>query len=196
MNQRFYLSTTSEGRPFRGELLAGCFITTTTKHQDERGSFTKILAETKPNNVLKDCNISELFYSRSLKSVVRGMHFQVPPYSGKKLVWLTEGQILDVIVDLRQGSDTFHKFFATVIDPDSGAIVVPEGCAHGYEVLSEFATVCYAQTMPHSSDHDTGILWNSFGMEWSTSTPILSARDLGLPLLSEFTSPFTFGRNC
>lgn len=186
----------SEKRISQGHYLAGCFISNSLSQQDERGTFTKVIGDANSGDIFGVSRVTEIFYSRSQRSVIRGMHLQIPPYSGVKLVWLTEGRVLDVVVDLRCGSETFQKYFVTVLDSNSGAVVVPEGCAHGYEVLSSFATVCYAQSMSYSREHDVGIHWDSFGMEWTSKSPITSVRDRRLPTLSEFASPFTLGNNC
>jgi dTDP-4-dehydrorhamnose 3,5-epimerase len=118
------------------------------------------------------------------------MHVQLPPYSGAKLVWVSQGNIRDVVLDLRIGSETFGACLVLHLDETSGALFIPEGCAHGFEVISDFAVVNYAQDVDHDPNHDSGVAWNSFSFEWKTPSPILSERDLQLPTFADFASPF------
>ncbi len=177
------------------EHIAGCVLLPHRSHRDVRGLFTKVFTGHSLDENAHPFRIRELFWSRSQKGVVRGMHLQVPPHSTSKLVWVSYGRIRDVILDLRTDSATFGGYLVTELSDTSGAVYVPQGCAHGYEVLSEDAVVNYAQDKDHAPSHDTGVTWNSFGFEWSTGDPILSDRDRALPQMSQFRSPFTMSNS-
>jgi dTDP-4-dehydrorhamnose 3,5-epimerase len=147
--------------------------------RDARGTFTKSwVAQRDPLFALE-----EVFWSSSRRGVIRGMHLQLEPYSGNRLVWVSEGAIVDVVLDLRSDSPTYLHWCRLQLDATCGAVLVPRGCAHGFEVMSEFAHVQYACDYQHVPSHEAGILWNSFGMEWTTSSPVLSDRDKQLPSL-------------
>jgi dTDP-4-dehydrorhamnose 3,5-epimerase len=158
---------------------------------DPRGSFIKLFHEETFKIKGLQYSYKESYYSLSAKDVIRGMHLQIPPYEYAKLVYVTNGEILDVILDLRKTSKTFKKFISIDLsDENRFAVYVPEGCAHGFGVLSDNATVVYMQTSVYSPVHDTGIRWDSFGMDWGIDNPIVSLRDKNLILLEDFITPF------
>jgi len=171
--------------------IAGCGVLDHRFHQDERGTFLKVLSATNLERVCAEFTTRELFWSKSIRGVVRGMHFQIPPFATTKLVWVSAGLIRDVVLDLRVDSETFGACLVTELDNESGGILIPGGCAHGYEVLSDTAIINYAQDKDHAPAHDTGVAWDSFGFDWKTKNPILSDRDRTLPRMSDFQSPFT-----
>ncbi len=159
-------------------------------HQDARGSFAKPYSEAVRDVLGTPFALAEVYWSQSAAGTVRGMHFQVPPTPVAKIVFATAGRVRDVVLDLRVGSPTYGEFVEFDLAADSGAIVVPVGCAHGFEVVDGPACLTYLQVGDFDPATDAGIRWNSFGMDWHTTDPILSARDAALPPLSEFTSPF------
>lgn len=170
--------------------IPGCIKSPVAHTSDPRGSFSKVLSTPIRSSMGHDFNAREIFWSRSRRGVIRGMHLQLPPYEGAKLVWVTIGEIRDVVVDLRPSSPTFRQHCTFEMNPASGPLFVPVGCAHGFEVLSDEAVVNYAQECDYSPASDSGIRWNSFGCEWLTKDPIVSDRDASLPLLDEFVTPF------
>jgi dTDP-4-dehydrorhamnose 3,5-epimerase len=159
-------------------------------HRDARGSFSKVLSTQLQEQAAITFVPRELFWSRSCYGVVRGMHTQLPPHAGAKLVWVSQGQIRDVVLDLRRDSETYGSCLVSVLDDSTGGLYIPQGCAHGFEVLSDIAVVNYAQDVDYVPAHDSGIAWNSFSFEWATQSPIVSDRDRDLPLFSDFSSPF------
>jgi len=170
--------------------LAGCAMLGHRLHSDVRGMFSKVLSGDSFESRDNEFSIRELFWSRSQRGGIRGMHVQVPPHAASKLIWVSQGLIQDIILDLRVDSKTFGGYLVTELSENSGAIIIPEGCAHGFEVLSDDAVVNYAQDKSHNPSHDKGVAWNSFGFNWKASNPILSDRDRALPQMSEFQSPF------
>lgn len=170
--------------------IPGLHLSRNTIHSDFRGYFSKVTAQLPPDQ--DPLRIDEIYWSESHESVVRGLHFQLPPFHGRKIVFVTQGQVRDFVLDMRVGSPTFHKHHEVLLSRDSGALLIPAGCAHGFEVLSGPAIVNYAQEGFYNKDFDSGILVNSTSISIQTLDPEFSERDLQLPALSEFTSPFIF----
>lgn len=128
--------------------------------------------------------------SHSARGVLRGLHYQWPEPQGK-LVWVTQGRVLDVAVDIRQSSPTFAQWVAVELDSDSHTqLWVPEGFAHGFVVLSETATFSYLCTRPYRAEFDRGIAWNDpdLAIDWPSIQPELSAKDQGAMRLSEISA--------
>ncbi len=129
--------------------------------------------------------------SRSIRHVLRGLHFQRPPYAQAKLIRVLKGTIYDVFVDLRPRSPTFGKWFGITLSGDSPRLLyVPEGFAHGFVTLSDEAEVLYRTTAEYRPEAEGGIRWNDpdLAIAWPVSEPLLSARDAELPLFREFRS--------
>lgn len=172
-------------------ILNGAYIITLPAFYDDRGSFVKTFHDTtlKENGI--DFQLKESYFSFSKKDVIRGMHFQIPPHQHAKIVFCPQGAILDVIIDLRKESATYGQYVATELSADNHkAYYIPEGFAHGFKSLTDDAITYYLVSSEYSQEHDTGIIYNSFGFDWQTAQPIISARDLSFPSLKEFESPF------
>lgn len=168
----------------------GLFIVENYFAEDNRGSFTKVF-----NNDLFvkegiNFTVKEIYYSISNKNVIRGMHFQIPPFDHTKLVYVAAGSIIDVVLDIRKKSKTYGKFFSIKLDADKNSILIPTGFAHGFRSLRNHTIVVYNQTTVYSKENDSGILWNSFGFNWGVENPIISERDQTFITFSNFNSPF------
>lgn len=156
---------------------------------DSRGLFVKSLNYQNLKEL--DFNLQESFYSVSKKNVLRGMHFQLPPFDQNKIIDVTFGKILDVILDLRLDSPTYGHYEVFEISKDSNfSLYIPSGLAHGFYSLEENSTINYLVSSPYSPDYDKGILYNSFGFNWNCINPIISKRDLSFPSFNEFKSVF------
>ena len=172
--------------------ISGCFQLIPNILHDERGSFVKVFHESIFQDYGLETKFTEQYYSRSRQGVLRGLHFQTPPKDHAKLVYCVQGSALDAAVDLRIGSPTYGKHITLEINARKGNILyLPRGVAHGFYVLSKQAMMVYNVTNTYSPQHDMGIRWNSIGIDWPDNNPIVSARDLQFPSLSEFESPFT-----
>jgi len=128
----------------------------------------------------------------SKKGVVRGLHFQHPPFAQTKLIRVIDGEILDVIVHLRKSSETFGKVFTVKLSAQNKLqLLVPRGFAHGYATLSDSSRVIYKVDQYYNRNYDTGIhpLSEALDIDWGVS-PILSEKDQNLPDYSVFKSPF------
>ena len=97
---------------------------------------------------------------------------------------------MDVVLDLRKKSRTFGKAISVELEANKNSIYIPNGCAHGFKSLKENSVVVYNQTSCYSKEHDSGVLWNSFGFDWGITSPILSERDNSFPQFQKFSSPF------
>lgn len=175
--------------------LQECIRITGRLFDDNRGCFHKVYSEDVTDGLPEKIEIRELFWSESNRGVVRGMHFQLPPKSVRKLVWVSSGVISDVILDLRLGSPTYGDSISFELDRSAGAVYIPVGCAHGFEVLSESAIVNYAQDGGFDPLLDSGIHWASFGHQWVSREPVVSHRDSQLTKLDAFQTPFVWREN-
>lgn len=131
--------------------------------------------------------------SMSLKSVLRGMHFQVPPKAQAKLIRVVQGAVLDVVVDLRKFEPTFGKHYSIVISAENKKqLFVPEGFAHGFLVLEENTIFSYKCSNYYSKEFDRALKWNdaAFKIDWKYATPILSEKDQNAMSFDEFDTPF------
>ena len=129
----------------------------------------------------------------SKKGVIRGLHFQRPPYAQSKLIRVISGRILDVIVDLRKSSDTHGQVFSIELSSENKTqLLVPKGFAHGYVTLSDSATVLYKVDQYYNKNYDTGIhpLSESLSIDWGVSNVLLSEKDQQLIDFENFKSPF------
>lgn len=157
---------------------------------DDRGLFVKTFQASDFAKAGLDSVFTEEFYSVSKPNVIRGMHFQLPPHAHSKLVYCTEYKVLDVVLDLRKGA-SYGKVLARELSADKrNMLYIPVGCAHGFMSYDRPATMVYHVTAEHHAECDAGVLWNSFGFDWSCESPVLSERDSRFPRLQQFSSPF------
>lgn len=169
----------------------GVFIIINKIFKDKRGVFCK----TYNKDIFSQYNLctefNENYYSISKKNVIRGMHFQLPPFDHEKLVCVPQGKILDVILDLRKNSKTFGQYISVGISENNRlSIYIPKGCAHGFKAYEDNTILVNSTATVYNPDYDTGIRWDSFGMDWEIENPIISHKDSCLPCLSEFENPF------
>ena len=163
--------------------------------RDHRGFFV----ETWRNTWAQEMGVTREFvqdnHARSeAKGVVRGLHFQAPPHAQAKLVWVVQGSVYDVAVDLRVGSPTYGQWHGVLLSAQNAVrFYVPRGFAHGYMTLEEGTEVCYKVDDYYNAEAEGGIAYNcpSLAIPWPDVTPVLSPKDTQLPTLQEFSSPFT-----
>ena len=161
--------------------------------KDERGFFYESYNK---NNLDKITNI--VFVqdneSKSNKGVIRGLHFQKPPFEQTKLVRCVSGSILDVAVDLRKNSKTYGKSFSVELSSENNKqLFVPKGFAHGFQVISDEAIVNYKVDNFYNPKSDSGIIWNDRDLliDWNLDIkPVLSVNDLKLISFKDLKSPF------
>ena len=171
--------------------IEGLLLITPKVHHDRRGTFVKTYHDRTYAELNLPRGFAEEFFSTSRQGVVRGMHCQIPPANYHLMVTCVAGHVLDVVLDLRRRSLTYRKAKGHRLSSETGQMLfVPTGCAHGFLTLSDEATMFYRTSALHSPPHDLGVRFDSFGWDWGINEPILSDRDLSLPSLSEFDSPF------
>lgn len=161
-------------------------------HEDERGYFLKSIEKDIYKEWELQTDIYETFETYSLKGVIRGLHFQTKNPQAK-IVRAIRGEIRDVIVDLRKGSQTFGEYIAvTLSDKNRNIIWIPSGFAHGFEVISEDALVSYSCVGKYLNEYDTGIIWDDkdIAVKWETENPIVSKKDASLQTFEEFKKMF------
>lgn len=163
--------------------------------RDGRGFFTELYK----HSDFVQAGIKEHFiqdnYSRSIKNVLRGLHYQKHPRAQGKLVRCLKGRIFDAMVDIRIGSSTFGRWVGHELSEDDGLMLyVPPGFAHGFVVLSDEAEVLYKCTEEYSPESERGIIWNDpeIGIRWPVQYPILSERDRRHPLLKDADNDFRY----
>jgi len=160
-------------------------------HGDSRGYFTELFRQDLLDDFLGyEVNFIQDNESKSSKGVLRGLHYQLPPYEQTKLVRVIEGKVLDVAVDIRQSSPTFGQYVSIELSSDNHRqLFIPKGFAHGFVVLSESAVFVYKVDNYYSPDDDRGIAYNDrqIGIDWMLKSDELqlSNKDKSHPTLSE-----------
>jgi len=168
--------------------LEGLIKVVPTIYNDERGYFLENfnVSQFEKGGISVTFIQDNLSYSK--KNVIRGLHYQLPPFAQDKLVCVMKGEILDVAVDIRKGSETFRQFKTVLLsDKNREQLFIPKGFAHGFSVLSDFAIVQYKISAPYSKKHERGIIWNDkdLNINWQINNPILSEKDKLLPSLKD-----------
>lgn len=175
--------------------IADLLIIKPTVHGDNRGYFF----ESYKCSTFKDFGIELDFIqdneAKSVKGVLRGLHFQKPPYSQTKLIRVISGEILDVVVDLRKKSNTYGNVFSMKLnDLNKIQLLIPKGFAHGYIVLSNEAIVAYKVDQIYIPTEESGLIWNdeTLKINWilNKSEILLSEKDKNLQSFINFKSPF------
>ena len=164
---------------------------------DDRGYFFESFSERDFFANVRETHFVQDNESKSSYGVLRGLHFQKPPFAQSKLVRVIKGAVLDVAVDIRKGSPTYGKHVAVELTEDNHRqFFIPKGFAHGFAVLSETAVFQYKCDNFYHPEADGGIsiLDKSLGIDWRipTDKAILSEKDTKHALLKDFDSPFTF----
>lgn len=163
--------------------------------KDARGYFFESFSKREFDEKVRPVNFVQDNQSMSVKGVMRGLHFQRPPYTQSKLVSCVKGRVLDVAVDIRKGSPTFGQHVAVELTEDNHRqFFVPRGFAHGFAVLSDVAVFQYKCDEFYHPEADGGIsiIDSSLGIDWmlDPSEAILSEKDTKHPVLKDFDTPF------
>jgi dTDP-4-dehydrorhamnose 3,5-epimerase len=150
--------------------------------EDERGYFMESYKESFITENFPDIHFNQDNESKSSYGVLRGLHFQKPPFEQTKLVRVVEGKVLDVAVDLRMGSATFGKWESIILSgSNKKQFLIPKGFAHGFIILSDYATFSYKVDTPYSPEHEDGMRFDdsTLSIDWMVkhSDIILSKRD-------------------
>ncbi len=160
---------------------------------DQRGFFLETFNESRYNEVLKNIQFVQDNFSSSNKGVLRGLHFQNPPYSQGKLVQVITGSALDVAVDLRKDSDTYGQHVKVILSSEKrNQFWIPEGFAHGFLALEDNTIFSYKCTNYYNPQSEVTILWNdrNLKIDWQIDNPIISPKDKEGVLFKDFDTPF------
>ena len=164
---------------------------------DDRGYFLESYNKKAFEENIGFVNFMQDNESKSSKGVLRGLHFQKPPFTQAKLVRCIEGEVLDVAVDIRKGSPTYGKYVAVKLTgQNKKQLFVPRGFAHGFAVLSETAVFAYKVDNTYAPEYDGGVIWNDthLQIDWNLSENEvkLSDKDVKLPNLASLDNPFIY----
>lgn len=181
--------------------IEGVYIIEPKVFGDARGYFFESFSEREFKEKVGDIHFVQDNESMSKRGVMRGMHFQRPPYAQSKLVRCVKGEVLDVVVDIRKGSPTYGQHVAVLLTEDNHRqFFIPQGFAHGFAVLSENAVFQYKCDHFYHPEADGGIsiLDETLGIDWGLAMEeaLLSEKDTKHPKLAEFDSPFIYKENC
>lgn len=167
--------------------LPGVLVVEPQVFGDARGFFYESYNEARFRDAGIDARFVQANISRSAKGVLRGLHYQWPNPQGK-FVGVLEGEVFDVAVDIRRGSPHFGRWFGAMLTAENKRhLWIPEGFAHGFCVLSEYATFSYQCTALYDAKADAGVSWNdpTIGIDWPVGAPCLSDKDSKAPLLKD-----------
>lgn len=160
---------------------------------DERGYFFESFSQ----QALTKAGISTVFVqdnqSLSAANVLRGLHFQAPPYAQDKLIRVIQGSVLDVVVDIRTASPTYGQSFSVQLSAANQLqLLIPQGFAHGFLSLEPHTIFAYKCSNYYHQPSEGGLLYNdpALNIDWNTSNPILSPKDLVFQAFTDFKSPF------
>ena len=162
---------------------------------DSRGYFFEPYNKVNFNKNIGDIDFCQDNESQSIKGVLRGFHFQKPPFEQAKLVRCIKGEVLDIALDLRKKSKTYGKYEKVLLSGENKKqLFIPRGFAHAFLVLSETAIFSYKVDNLYTSHYDSGIIWNDpdllIDWEMDESKLIISEKDKNLNFLSNIKSPF------
>lgn len=174
----------------------GLYLVRPTVFEDRRGFFMETFNSREFEETGIEVGFVQDNHARSEEAgVLRGLHFQAPPSAQAKLVRVSAGAVLDVAVDIRKGSPTYGKWFATKLSAGNKLqLFIPRGFAHAYLTLAPGTEFQYKVDAFYDPERDAGIRWNDpdLAIDWPVAEPILSDKDKSLPWFREYDSPFMF----
>ena len=176
-------------------MIDGLVVLQPTIFKDHRGYFMESYHQKNINNLIGDVNFIQDNESESSRGVLRGLHFQKPPYAQAKLVRCLTGSVLDVVLDLRKDSKTYGVFETTLLSEENKKqLFIPKGFAHGFVVLSETAIFSYKVDNYYNPEAESGIIWDDhdLNIDWKINKAeiIVSEKDTKLSTFNNFVSPF------
>jgi dTDP-4-dehydrorhamnose 3,5-epimerase len=172
---------------FQEQNIKGVYLVTPEPFSDERGSFMRNYCqkEFSNNGLDKDIKQANLSYNKSAYTL-RGFHYQLEPFQEAKTMTCVDGEIYDVVLDLRKESDTYKKWFAATLNTQNRlSIHVPKGCANAFLTMKNNTLVHYYSSQIYSPEHERGVNFKdpSFNFEWPTEPLIISEKDNNHPFI-------------
>lgn len=175
--------------------LAGVLLMTPARHGDARGFFS----ESWNRRTLLEAGVALPEFVQDNHSLsheagtVRGLHYQAPPHAQGKLVRCGRGRLFDVAVDARRGSPTYGQWFGAELSFENGRqLWIPVGFLHGFVTREPDTEIVYKCTAHYDRKADGAVAWDSLGIDWGVSDPVLSDKDRAAPAFADWQSPFTF----
>ena len=171
----------------------GLLVVRPTVFEDDRGYFYESYNQEKYKALGEEFRFVQDNLSKSSKGVLRGLHFQNPPYAQGKLVSVLRGAVLDVVVDIRKNSATYGEHFGILLsEKNKTQFFIPPGFAHGFKTLEDDTIFSYKCTCGYNKSSEGSIRWNDkdLGIDWGITNPIVSEKDQIAPLFSELQSQF------
>ena len=167
-------------------VIEGCFEVKHKVHGDDRGYFFEAFNEKKMEICGDKFDVKQVNFASSNKGIIRGLHYQLQPYSQTKLVGVLQGVVIDVVVDLRKNSKTYMEVFKIEINSKETGLIVPKGLAHGYQVMEDNTIFYYAVDQFYSPDHERGVNFMDpeLSIDIKTEKPEQSEKDKNLPYLA------------
>lgn len=175
--------------------LQGVLILTPRRFGDARGWFCETFNAGRMAEAGIDIGFVQDNHSFSAaKGTLRGLHYQNPPHAQDKLVRCSRGAILDVAVDARVGSASYGQWVGVELTAENGRqLLVPKGFLHGFVTLTDDTEVQYKCSDVYAPDCDGGVRWDSLGIDWGVTDPVLSDKDKVAPAFDAWQSPFAEG---
>ena len=168
--------------------IAGVMVAQTSRMSDYRGAFSRLFCEQELQPVLADRHIVQINHSCTARvGALRGMHFQYAPNAEMKMVRCLKGRVWDVAVDLRKNSPTFLDWHAVELSAENAEMMmIPEGCAHGFQVLEANSELLYLHTAAYVPTSEGGVRYDDprLAIEWPLAITEISERDKAHPLLN------------
>ena len=169
--------------------IPGVCILESMAYQDNRGQFSRLFCSNELQAILGQRSIVQINHSITQRvGAIRGLHYQKPPRAEMKIIRCLKGRVFDVAVDLRKNSASFLQWIAVELTPENHqALVIPEGCAHGFQILEEGSELLYLHTEFYSPDMEGAIRFDDalVGVQWPLVPSDISVRDLNHPCLTD-----------
>lgn len=183
---------------FKETEIPGLYVIQPHFHQDHRGSNLKTFYKPTFQEMGIPCDFEETMIITNLhKNVIRGFHFQRPPYAQCKLYFCLQGEWNNYCVDLRKGSSAYGKVICVNMrEEEQRLLYLPEGIGNAHLVLRENTKVLYQLGSRYMPEYEGGVRWDSLGIDFGGISPIITDKDATLPSFAELDSPFVFGENC
>lgn len=169
--------------------VTGAFVVTSRPFRDHRGQFARLFDRDLLRSINADRPIFQVNHSLTRQvGALRGLHFQSEPHLEAKWVRCLAGRVFDVAVDLRRGSSTYLRHAAVELSAEAANMFfIPEGCAHGFQVIEPDSELLYLHTAPYSPEAEGGVRWDDplLAIEWPLKPTDISERDRSHPLLND-----------
>lgn len=182
------------GFTFQESAIPGLFIIKPHYHEDLRGSNLKTFHKETFEQMGLDCDFGETMITTNLhKNIIRGFHFQKPPYTQCKLYFCLSGAWNNYSLDLRKGSPMYGKVICIPMrEEERKLLYIPKGIANAHLIQKENTRVLYQLGSKYMPEYDSGVRWDSLGIDFGVTKPIMTEKDAALPSWEEFESPFSY----